>query len=59
MPMSATEYKCKNKEVATVPFIVYKLLEAKYKRRVKRLIVALIFSIIIAIVSTAIMIGVI
>jgi hypothetical protein len=57
--MSANEYKCKSKEVATVPYIAYKLLEAKYRRKTKKLIVALIFSIIIAIVSTAIMIGVI
>lgn len=57
--MSANEYKCKSKEVATVPYIAYKLLEAKYRRKTKKLIIALIFSIIIAIVSTAIMIGVI
>ena len=55
--MSANEYKCKSKEVATVPYIAYRLLEKKYKQKTKKLIVALIFSIAIAIVSTALMIG--
>ena len=49
--MTATDYRCKSKEVATVPFIVHKLAIYKHKRKEKKLIVALVISIAITIIS--------
>lgn len=43
--MSATDYRCTEKKIATVPLIVHKLIEAKYKRRIKRLTIALTASV--------------
>ena len=49
--MTATDYRCKSEEVATVPFIQYELMKCKHKRREKRLIIALVTSIAATIIS--------
>ena len=49
--MTATDYRCKTKEVATVPFAQYKLMQRKYIRREKKLIFTLAVSIAITIIS--------
>ncbi len=51
--MSATDYRCKtSEEVATVPRIIHELVKANYKRKIKRLTMALITSVAASICIT-------
>ena len=43
--MTATDYRCTDDNIATVPYIAHKLIEAKYRRRIKRLTIALTASV--------------
>ena len=47
--MTATDYRCKSEEVATVPYIAHELIIQKHKRREKALIVALVVSVAVSI----------
>lgn len=49
--MCATDYRCKNEEMATVPYIAHRIILHKHKRREKVLAVALIISVAVTIVS--------
>ena len=49
--MTATDYRCTDDNIATVPYIAHKVIIQKHKRREKALTVALVVSVAITILS--------
>ena len=49
--MTATDYRCKSEEVATIPYIAHEIIVKEHKRREKALTVALVVSVAITILS--------
>ena len=47
--MTATDYRCKSEEVATIPYIAHEIIVKKHKRREKTLTVALVVSVAVSI----------
>ena len=49
--MTATDYRCTDDNIATVPYVAHEIIIKKHKRREKALTVALVVSVVVTILS--------